>query len=621
MPSTFFGLNIASSALHAFQVATNTTANNISNVQTKGYSKQVATRQATESLRVYQKFGTAGSGVTTTSIKAARSTYYDMKYWNNQSFVGHYEMKTNYLGQIENHFIDEGETEPGFSTIFANMFNQLNAVKSDAGNEERRKGFISQAQIFATYFHSVANGLANIQKDCNEQIKVYVESINSASAKIASLTRQINAIEVQGGTANELRDQRALVIDELSEIVPITVEETPVTNSNYPDMYLGGTNFVVKLDGQTLVDTYDYRSMSCVSRENTVYQTDVEGLYDIVWDDTGMNFNAVAKSMSGALKALFETRDGNNAENFQGTITKTSPSSVVIRPATMDTVESMTMAPQGILILNNKEYTYKGFTAEIGEDGKITSYKFELEETLDAAQMSGIIGGQAKIGATIDAMGIPYYMGQMSEYLRAFSSRFNAYQQGGVDLNGNKMGSFFIATKFDGTEYDFSDQSVNTDGVTDPDKSVISSISNSYYQLNALNFNVANASIRDSKIFATATTLTGADGQIDLDRNDIADAMLALQKDVMLFRGGSAEDFLHCIYSDVTIDAREAEVFRSNYVDIASAITNQRLSISGVDEDEEALDIVKFQNAYNLASRMIQCMSEMYDKLINETGV
>ncbi|WP_350355723.1 flagellar basal body protein, partial [Parabacteroides goldsteinii] len=68
MPSTFFGLNIAASAMNAFQVATNTTANNISNIQTKGYSKQVATRQASEALPVYQKYGTAGSGVTTTSI-------------------------------------------------------------------------------------------------------------------------------------------------------------------------------------------------------------------------------------------------------------------------------------------------------------------------------------------------------------------------------------------------------------------------------------------------------------------------------------------------------------------------------------------------------------------------
>ena len=53
MPSTFFGLTIASSGLSAYQVALNTSANNISNVQTKGYSKQQANRVASESIRAY----------------------------------------------------------------------------------------------------------------------------------------------------------------------------------------------------------------------------------------------------------------------------------------------------------------------------------------------------------------------------------------------------------------------------------------------------------------------------------------------------------------------------------------------------------------------------------------
>ena len=109
--------------------------------------------------------------------------------------------------------------------------------------------------------------------------------------------------------------------------------------------------------------------------------------------------------------------------------------------------------------------------------------------------------------------------------------------------------------------------------------------------------------------------------QTPVSAHDIVDQMLALQSDVKMFRGGSAKDFLHCIYSDISIDTERAQVFLDNYSDIASTITNQRLSISGVDEDEEALDLVKFQNAYNLAARMIQCMSEMYDKLINGTGV
>ena len=61
MPSTFFGLTIAGSGLSSFQAAINTTANNISNVQTDGYTKQVANRVASEALRVHQKYGTTGS--------------------------------------------------------------------------------------------------------------------------------------------------------------------------------------------------------------------------------------------------------------------------------------------------------------------------------------------------------------------------------------------------------------------------------------------------------------------------------------------------------------------------------------------------------------------------------
>ncbi|OLA91724.1 MAG: flagellar hook-associated protein FlgK [Roseburia sp. 40_7] len=617
MPSTFFGLNIASSALNAFQAAVNTTANNISNVQTKGYTKQVANRQASDALRVYQKYGTIGTGVTTTSITSIRSEYYDTKYWENQSSVGMFETKLNFLNQIENYFQDKESSEPGFSTIFTNMFNQLNELTSNAGDENVRKNFISQAQIFTSYFHDVSNGLVKLQKDCNDQIKTLVESINSNAQKIAALTKQINSIEIQGGTANELRDQRALIIDELSKIVPVTAAESPVTNSNYPDMYTGGTNYIVKIDGQTLVNNYEYTTLKCVSRENQVWQTDAEGLYDIVWADTGMNFNMNADSMDGSLKALFDIRDGNNEENFQGKITSATSSTITIKPSTMNTIETMSMASEGVITIKNKEYYYNGFTAEVDENGKILSYKFEIEANLDANEINNMRGGYAEIGDKIDAMGIPYYMSQMSEFLRSFSERFNAYQKGGQDLNGDPMGAFFIAKKYDGSEYDFADQNVGTNGVTDGTKSVISSTSNSYYQMNALNFNVADASIRDSSIFATTADVTGE----KIDAHEIVDAMLKLQSDVKLFRGGSAKSFLQCIISDITIDTQESKIFSSNFTDIASAITNQRLSIAGVDEDEEALDIVKFQNAYNLASRMVQCMSEMYDKLINETGV
>lgn len=618
MPSQFFGLTIASSGLRAFQTALNTTANNVSNVQTEGYTKQVANREASDALRVYERFGTAGTGVTTTSIKSIRSEYYDKKYWNNQCSVGYFDTKVNYLGQVQNYFTDDDNAkQPGFTTVFNNLFNSLDSVKGHAEDENYRKAAISNAQIFCTYFKNVANDLASLQEDCNEHIKTLVDSINASAKKIATLTKQINDIELQGGTANELRDQRALVIDELSEIVPVTVEETEVANSHYPNMYTGGTRFNVKIDGQTIVDTFEYRELTCVSMENKVNQTDIDGLYNIVWADTGMNFNVNSTSMDGSLKALFEMRDGNNNENFQGSVSKTSASSVTIKPSTQTSVETMTLAAEGQITINNKVFTYKNFSTEVDENGKITSYTFELEDTLSNEDQQRIAGRKAEIGHSIDFMGIPYYMAQMSEFLRNFTERFNEVQKQGVDLYGNPMGTFFRGKGLDGEEFTFGDQTVNVDGVTDGTKSTITSSSDSYYQLTALNFIVAGESVKDANIFSTTTEIK--DGKVA--NQDIIDKILTLKSDVTLFRGDNAAGFLHCILADLSVDINEAEIFQENHVDISASINTQRLSIAGVDEDEEALDLVKFQNAYNLASRMIQCMTEIYDRLITQTGV
>ena len=280
MPSTFFGLTIASSGLNAYQIALNTTANNISNVQTKGYSKQQANRVASDALRVYQKYGAVGTGVTTTSVKQLRNQYYDIKYWENQSSVGLYETKLNYMQQIENYYMDD-DSNMGFSTILNTMFNALDTLKNQSGDTNARQQFIGSTQNFATFFNATYQGLSEIQNNANEEIKSTVANINAIAEKIANLNKQINVIEVQGGYANELRDQRALLLDELSTIVPTEVSEVPVKNSNYPEMETGANYYTVKIGGQILVDTYDYETLVCESRENRVNQCDNEGLYNI----------------------------------------------------------------------------------------------------------------------------------------------------------------------------------------------------------------------------------------------------------------------------------------------------------------------------------------------------
>ena len=73
--------------------------------------------------------------------------------------------------------------------------------------------------------------------------------------------------------------------------------------------------------------------------------------------------------------------------------------------------------------------------------------------------------------------------------------------------------------------------------------------------------------------------------------------------------------------SDVALNASNAITFSKNYDNITKSINNQRLSVMGVDNDEEALNLVKFQEAYNLSAKMIQVFTEIYDRLILNTGV
>ena len=608
MPSQFFGLTIASSGLSAYQAALNTTANNISNEQTKGYSRQAANLSASDALRVNAKYGSMGSGVTVNSIKQIRSEYYDTKYWQNQASLGLYETKLGYLEQIENYFIDD-DTEKGFSTILNKMFNSLDTLTHSAGDTNVRQQFISDAQSFMTYFNSVATGLGQIQDSVNEEIKSTVENINAIGKKISLLNKQINVIEVQGGYANELRDQRALLIDELSSIVPTEVSEVPVTNSKHPDMQTGANYYTVKINGQKFVDTYEYSELTCVARKNTINQSDREGMYEIVWADTGNSFKAGSDSSSGSLKALFDIRDGNNSENFRGSIKGVTASTITISNPSITNVNAMTMPAEGVLTIDGKNYNYTDFTFTTDADGNVKEYTFTLENQLSSDQQAKLDGKQASIGESIDAMGVPYYLAQMNEFLRNFAGSFNDIMNSAdaKDLNGNSTDyfSFFTGTHTKtGEEYVLS----NAAGVYS------AKASNSYYQLTCGNACVSNIAVKDPTTIATTTTNAA-------DAYDLVEKMLKLKSDTELYRGGGADDFLECMYSDISVDSQKSKIFQKNYSNISNAIDKQRMSVSGVDKDEEAIDLVKFQNAYNLSSKMVSVLAEIYDKLINETGV
>lgn len=750
MSSTFFGLTIAGSGLNAFSAAINTTANNVANVDTEGYSKQVVNKEAADALRVYQKYGSTSAGVVASSITQMRDQYYDVKYWTNEGNYGYYDKKEYYMEQIEAYFNDKGTTTPGFSTIFAGMFNSLENIQDAAGSSEARTTFVSEAQKLVSYFNQTSSRLEDMQISINDEIKSTVDQVNAIAQKIALLNKQINVIEMENGHANDLRDSRALLIDQLSKIINVDVQEEKVVNSNHPDMYTGATTFKVKINGQTLVDTYSYRELACVTRDGKVNQSDVDGLYDVFWKDTleyrggsivsgtGNPLNVLANNQSGSLKAMFEMRDGADGQNLRGSVVLSdineatgdmetlsdSSQITILAPSYMDEIEEMNMPASGVITVNNTKLEYETFTAQYrtemikvkqpqynngepvtdtegnivyetkdveapilyddngdeipydeygnptkgGGTPRVKYYTFMLKDGISKTALSKL-DGQATIGSTVYTKGVPYYQNQMNQFLRSFSKRFNDIINQGEDLNGKAGESVFVAhDATDGTiNYQFGGQQTYTnigqpEDSTDPQNVPIATYTkdldgnppkdangnplnvyvtkitcanykqlgfssendylaagysrDNYYQLTAKSVDINDSIVRDVTKFAATTK-----HQNGVDNNDLIASIAKLESNVKMFRGVTADKFLQCIYADVTVDAQESKVFTDNFKSMQTQIEKQRQSVSGVDEDEEAMNLVKYQNAYNLNSKIISVLTEMYDQLILRTGV
>lgn len=634
MPSQFFGLNIAYTGLLASNAALNTTSNNIANVQTEGYSRQQVDQQAAGPLRVFQTYGCAGAGVETLAIERVRDEFYDTKYWDNNAKVGEYNMKQYYMKQIETYFEDDGKNA-GFKTVFDQfMITGIEELMKDPSSVTAKSQFVGYAGALAEYFNGLAGNIEALQKDVNQEIKLKVDEINSLAGEIATLNKQINTIELAGSKANELRDRRALLLDQLSEIVDVDVREVPVTDTNNPDRETGANRCIVKIaGGQILVDDSEYRGLECVAKTNyeKVNQSDIDGLYDVYWED-GQKFNLYNVSMGGALQGLIQIRDGNNGENFEGEIIATGMTAggmqdtVTIRvdEEYLQDLNKSNMSDQGgIINLGNQEFYYDSWeyscTYDAGGNATYT-YKFVLSDnTKNGSRVTNDrVGKMASIGSGIAYQGIPYYMNQMNEWLRTFSQKFNDILKSGYDAEGNPGAMMFTADMAtEDEQYDFPDNTRYDQGVAGGNVT-ISVKADSYYCMTAKNFSVLKAMENHPGILANR--FEQGDG---VEQNDLLESLkaMAYDKEKMTFRGASASEFLQCVLSDVALNTSRANMFYNNYNNIAGTIDNQRISISGVDEDEEAVNLVKYQNGYNLASKMIQTLTEIYDKLILETGV
>ena len=650
MPSQFFGLHIAGSGLRSANAALNTTANNIANTQTVGFSRQQATQEANHPLRTFATYGCAGAGVNVIAIERIRNHFYDVKYWNNQSRLGKYEVQQYYMRTLEDYFIDDGKS--GFNTLFDRMSNSLQEVTKNASSVSTRTDFISSIKAMTDYFNNMFGNLQEMQNDLNLEIRQTVDEINSIAEKLAILHRQINVIEMSGTTANELRDQREKLIDNLSLLVDVKVDEYPIFDVNDPTRLTGGTMYIVTINGgQVLTNGGDFNQLVCTARKTyeKVNQTDIDGLFDIRWAN-GNDFGLQSASMQGKLRGLVEMRDGNNGFYFNGRVRDidtvmyngrvTSAVTIAVTDVNLMDMKLCNLSDTGgRMNIGGQIYYYQDWRYEVV--GGIAQYVFIMDDDkCDEIISASRLGNDATIGRAINYQGVPYYMTQMNAWLRGFAEKINEifngtytesaiqppvtpppagaiighdgryymFEANGFDLNGEPGAHLFTGTIVGGARA----------GQQYKKTELLAGFGSGLYVLTAGNIAINNELMSNAARLGAKSHATVGNDQAEQVHKMI---QMLTSKEMFSFRNGSAKDFLEMLLGDVALNASNANTFYKTYKGLANSIDNQRSSISGVDEDEEAMNLIKFQNAYNLSARMIQALTEIYNRLILQTGV
>lgn len=224
MPWTFFGVELASRALQAMQMAMNTTGHNLANVNTPGYSRQRVNLATTEP-QVIEGVKTlfVGSGVRVESIQRIRDAFLDARVADTNSAYQRLNTLYSRLTQVEDLF---GEpTDAGLSRQITAFFNAFQELSTNPENVGVRANVYHQVEGMARTFRQLAGRLDEMLVEMEQRIQATASEINFIAKSIADLNVKIRYNKALGTMPNDLLDKRTSLIEKLSEYVGVRTTE------------------------------------------------------------------------------------------------------------------------------------------------------------------------------------------------------------------------------------------------------------------------------------------------------------------------------------------------------------------------------------------------------------
>lgn len=629
MTSTFQGIEIGKRGVQAHQQALNTTGHNLTNASTPGYSRQRVEFTPFEpiylpGLNREETPGQIGQGVVVERIERIRDQLLDKQIVAQASAEGYWTARDPYLRRMDQIYL-----EPGNNSIRSKMdafwdaWQELSVYPADAAP---RTAVLERGKTLIDGIHGRYQSLKSLQVQADEDIQLTVQRVNDLSTRIAGLNRDIRKIKAQGDNPNDLMDRRDLLVDELSSIIDLTVDQRD------PDEFMVHTAGLILVQGQ-------------IGRQfSTSRGIDTEGYVRITWEETGQD----VYFRDGSLRALLDIRDKTIVDEIQ-----------VLDNMTMNFVDLVNEIHRDAYGANgvrgNNFFSEYPFVTNVngnydrdGDGAFDSSYIYRINgvNALEPQAQTGL-EGVITLSAAGGNIEVPYYPTDTVEDIvvrinnsgAEVTARLN--RDGLLSLKGTtaatvdgvRVNPDFVIRHVEDSGYFFTGYAglLNAQG---PEGAYDWGGADAVEGLRggALSYAlapIANPSgwievnpalVKDPSSVAAGF---GENGRAANPGNGGAAAEIALLRyaPVMVGRLGTFDDYFADAVGRIGLLGEQSGRALETENQKMKQLHDMRESISGVNMDEELSNMIKYQHGYAAAARFITTVNSMLDTLINRMGV
>ena len=587
----FTGLNTMVRGIYVNQTALNTTGHNIVNADTKGYSRQSVNVIATVAEPRSSVYGNVmvGTGADVQSVTRSRDVFADVQYRNETATMNYYNtLETNY-DKLEVIFNDSDNQ--GLQSKILAFYNSLVDLSTESSNAPTRVNVIEQGK-------NLSDAVLTTTQQLQEQIDYdyyylgkNVDKVNELLSNVTKLNKTVVSYEADGATANDLRDQRDLLVDELSTYIPINVIEDEYGNYQLTS---GGTTLVNGVDMLHLQlsrgmqskyygENYGVQDFSISIKESSVAFLPTNGILKANLD-TVEHCKTYINSMVD-LAAFFLTTF--NDQHKQGYDMTDGDKTTTLKEVTFERKKNGDIEVTGLQ--ENEDVLVPNTSNFFGEDG--ITYVYGYDNKLDAKTVTAI-----RVDGTFET-----YTG--SDIINAF--RINE------KLSGTEGYMYVAAATAYDNEHDYA--TVSSTGTTVIDSDTYYSRIVDWGERTGDGNNAVFLSELFNMPYETILT-TGRSNSF------MAHRYAADYPEINALGGESINSHYIATGTALALDTQTVDTRIEQQQSIMTQVENWRSAANGVDWNEELTNMLKYQKGFVACSRCLNAMDECLDRLVNSTG-